>query len=88
MRMPLEGAEFLAALRVPQPRRLVPAPGQHLLAVRRERHGVNLPGMPRKARSSLPLWASHNRAVLSKLPVSTCLPSGANATEITAWDAQ
>ena len=46
--MPREDTEFLAALGVPQPRRLVFTSSQHLLAVRRERYGVNLIGMPRE----------------------------------------
>ena len=31
-----------------------------------------------------PVAASHSRAVLSRLPVSTALPSGLNATALTA----
>ena len=74
-------AEGPARRRVPQPRRLVLAPGEHGLAVRAERHGRRPRpdaswGRPR----GWPVAASHSRAVLSELPVSTVLPSGLNAT--------
>src|SRR5262249_49589611 len=37
--LPSEGGEVLRIARIPQPRRLVPAPGDHARPVRRERHG-------------------------------------------------
>jgi hypothetical protein len=39
---------------------------------------------PSKTRTSLPLSTSHNRAVPSALPVSTCLPSGENVADDTS----
>ena len=58
--MPGEGAEFLAVLRIPQSRRLVRAPGQYPFAVGANATELILWSCPTKARSCLPLWASHN----------------------------
>jgi hypothetical protein len=40
---------------------------------------------PLKVRISLPVEASHSRAVLSPDPVSTCAPSGLKATDETEY---
>ena len=75
----------LARCRVPQPRRLVKAPGQHGLAVRAERHGVDRALMGHGGTRGRPVAASHSRAVLSpRLAVRTVLPSGLNATAETS----
>ena len=73
-------AERPARRRVPQPRRLVLAPGEHGLAVGAERHGRDHALMRQGSPRGRPVAASQSRAVLSTLPVRTVLPSGLNAT--------
>ena len=69
---------------VPEPRRLVVAAGEDGLAVGAERHGPDRVLMHHGLADGLPVAASQSRAVLSQLPVRTVLPSGLNATALTA----
>jgi hypothetical protein len=75
--------EVPARHRVPQPRRAVRAHGEYRLAVRPERHGEDRALMVQGGPTGRPVAASHSRAVLSQLAVSTALPSGLNATATT-----
>ena len=68
---------------VPEPRRLVLAPGEDGPAVGTERHGHDLALMWKGDPTGWPVAASQSRAVLSLLPVRMVLPSGLNATAMT-----
>ena len=84
---PVSGcADGLAGGRVPQPHRLVVAAGDDAVAVGAERHAVHRAGVAgqRLRRSGWPVSASHSRTVLSSLPETMRLPSGLNATLVTA----
>jgi hypothetical protein len=66
--------------RVPQPRRGVPGTGQDAGAVGVERYGLTNLVWPSSAATTLPVAASHSRAVASPEPVRTREPSGEKAT--------
>ena len=79
-------ADGLAGGRVPQPHRVVVAAGGDARAVGAERHAVHRArcGRSAAAPTGWPVAASHSRTVLSSLPEASRLPSGLNATLITA----
>ena len=77
-------ADGLAGGGVPEPRRLVRAPGEDGLAVGAECHGpYRSPDACKGWPMGRPVAASQSRAVLSWLPVRMVLPSGLNATDMT-----
>ena len=78
--VPFERAEQLAAGRVPQLDRVVPAPAGQRAAPRIKRDARNRAVCPSSERSSLPLVASHSLTVLSALPLASVRPCGSNAT--------
>ncbi len=69
---------------VPLPCRAVATSGEHGLAVMAISHGVDDRLMHQGGSDRRPVAASQSRAVRSELPVSTVLPSGLNATALTA----
>ncbi len=79
-------ADGLAGVGVPQPHRVVVAAGDDAVAVGAERHAGHRVRCARSAagRSGWPVSASHSRTVLSSLPETMRLPSGLNATLVTA----
>ena len=78
-------ADGLAGGGVPEPRRPVRAPGQDGLAVGAERHGHDLALMRHGLAEGLARRRRPRAApCLSSLPVRTVLPSGLNATAMTA----
>ena len=73
-------AEGLARRRVPEPRRLVIAPGDHGLAVGAERHRLDRALMRQGWTEGLARRRVPEPRRLVLLPVITVLPSGLNAT--------
>ena len=82
--MPLEGREALAGFGVPDPRRGVHRGGDDPVAVglKAARRPLRV---PLEGARSLPESASQTRAVVSYEAVTTRLPSGLNAAELTGW---
>ena len=77
--MAFQDGDLCSRLGVPQTRRLVRGRGHHAPAIGAERRAPHPPLWPFKTAISVPVSASHRRAVLSDDAVTTRLPSGLNA---------
>ena len=74
-------ADGLAALRIPQPQRLVLTARDDARAIRAEGNALTPPSCPCSgAPMGWPLFASHSRSVSSRLPETMRVPSGLKAT--------
>ena len=84
-RVPFEVEQGVARPRVPHLRRLVLTAGDDPRAVGAERHARSPQSVcPLRSSKGVPVRASHTFAVPSSLPVTIRVPSGLNATLLTA----
>ena len=84
--MPHGLADGLAGGGVPQPRRLVLAPGDDVFPSGLNATDPKFPECSGIWPRGWPVAGSHSRAVLSRLPVTTVFPSGLKATEFTGFE--
>jgi hypothetical protein len=77
--MACEDGGLFAGVGVPQPRGVVARRGHHALAIGAEGRAQHWADMACEETASLPLSASHSRAVWSEDAVTTRLPSGLKA---------